>query len=143
MKRIRSALAYLLPEKQYSEHQHQAALVHWAQRTKLDRAEDIAPGATIGDYLFAVPNGMPLVSRLAGKRLVDEGMKKGVADLFLPIMRGGCGGMWIEMKAPGKRPRPEQNQWLQRMANAGYCAIWADDWDSAREQITLYLQDSQ
>lgn len=120
------------------EHQHQIALISWARRVKLAPAADIRPGAVIGDYLLAIPNGGKRSPR-EGARLKAEGAKAGVSDLLLPIRRGGFGGMWLEMKAPGEKPSPKQWEWLEFMDRAGYHATWCDDWEKAAQAITDYL----
>lgn len=74
-----------------------------------------------------------------GARLKAEGVKPGVSDLLLPLRRGGYGSLWIELKAPGKKPSKVQQEWMDRMNEAGYYATWRDDWAKAAEVITDYL----
>jgi hypothetical protein len=128
---------------QHIEHQHQVALIHWARRVPLSPASDVTPGSKIADYLLAIPNGGKRSGPREGARLKAEGVKPGVSDLLLPLRRGGFGGLWLEMKAPGKKPSPDQRAWLLRMEAAGYCATWADDWQLAAEAITAYLDGSE
>lgn len=124
----------------HEEHQHQVALIAWARRVRLPAAADVAPGATVGDFLLAVPNGGKRSSAREGARLKAEGVKAGVSDLLLPLRRGGFGGLWLELKAPGKKPTPAQREWLERMERAGYHAAWADDWQKAATIIAAYLE---
>ncbi len=121
------------------EHQHQVALIRWAKVMRLPQATDVEPGATVADYLLAIPNGGKRSSPREGARLKAEGVKPGVSDLLLPLRRGGFAGLWLEMKAPGKKPTPDQLRWLARMTRAGYCAVWRDDWESASEMIQAYV----
>lgn len=134
------------------EHQHQCALIEWAQRTPLPSAADIEPGSTIASYLLAIPNGGARAKRTkVGKdgvartyspeaaRLKAEGVKPGVSDLLLPLRRQGFGGLWLEMKAPGERPTERQLAWLERMRLAGYASRWADDWVWAETIIAHYV----
>lgn len=120
------------------EHQHQVALIAWARRVRLAPAPDVTEGATIYEYLFAIPNGGRRSPR-EGARLKAEGVKPGVSDLLLPLRRGGYAGLWLEMKAPGEKPSKMQREWLDRMARAGYRAEWRDSWEKAAELITDYL----
>lgn len=120
------------------EHEHQVALILWAYRTRIPAAADVEPGARVGDYLLAIPNGGRRNPREAA-RLKAEGVKPGVSDLLLPLRRGGHGSLWLELKAPGKRPSAEQLAWLQRMRLAGYVAEWADSWTRAAAIIAGYL----
>lgn len=120
------------------EHQHQVALIQWAHRVKLPESPDVEPGATIGEYLLAVPNGGYRLPREAA-RLKAEGAKAGVSDLLLPLRRNGCFALWLELKAPGKRPTKEQTAWINRMRRAGYQAEWRDDWTKAAALIAQYV----
>lgn len=124
---------------QHLEHEHQVALINWARRVRIEPASDIKPGSTIADYLLAIPNGGKRSSAREGARLKAEGVKPGVSDLLLPLRRGGYGSLWIELKAPGKKPSKVQQEWMDRMNEAGYYATWRDDWAKAAEVITDYL----
>lgn len=126
---------------QHVEHQHQVALICWAKKVRLTPAADVKPGATIGDYLLAIPMGGRRNPR-EGARLKAEGAKPGVSDLMLPLRRGGFAGLWLEMKAPGNKPTPLQLEWLERMLLAGYRAEWRDNWGDAAELIADYLNGS-
>ncbi len=126
----------------HPEHQHQVALIGWARRVQLAPASDVIPGSKVADYLLAIPNGGKRSSAREGARLKAEGVKPGVSDLLLPLRRGGFGGLWLEMKAPGGKPTAAQKAWLERMAAAGYFAVWCDDWERAAHIITAYLDES-
>lgn len=121
------------------EHQHQVALISWARRVRLPEASDVEPGSAIADYLLAIPNGGKRSSAFEGARLKAEGVKPGVSDLLLPLRRDGFFGLWLELKAPKKRPTPEQHAWLRRMARAGYRAEWRDNWTDAAAVIADYV----
>lgn len=121
------------------EHEHQKALIDWAWRVPLPPAADVEPGAKIADYLLAVPNGGARDPR-EGARLKAEGVKPGVSDLLLPLRRDGFYALWLELKAPGKTPTPQQHAWLRRMARAGYRAEWRDNWLDAAAVIADYCQ---
>lgn len=123
------------------EHSHQVALIAWAHRVKIPPGSDVKPGSVIADYLLAIPNGGRRNPR-EGARLKAEGVKPGVSDLLLPLRRGGFGSLWLELKAPGEKPNPNQRAWLERMAKAGYRAEWRDDWKKAADLIALYLDGS-
>lgn len=122
----------------YLEHMNQVALFNWARVMRIRDAPDIEPGSFIADYLFSIPNGGIRSPREAA-RLKAEGVKAGVVDIFLPIKRNGFSGMWLEMKAPKKKPTKKQAQWLEKMRKAGYAADWADNWVTASRMIQDYL----
>lgn len=119
------------------EHEHQVNLMTWAGWIRLPDAPDIEPGSFLSDYLHAVPNGGRRNPR-EGARLKAEGVKAGVSDLFLPIARQGKAGLWVELKAPGKKPTPDQRAWLARMTRAGYRAEWCDNWTKAAAILADY-----
>lgn len=121
------------------EHQHQVALINWARRVPLQPASDVKPGAKVADYLLAIPNGGKRSGPREGMRLKAEGVKPGVSDLLLPLRRGGYAGLWLELKAPGKKPTAEQLDWIERMNLARYFATWCDEWTLAAHVITAYL----
>ena len=120
------------------EHQHQVALINWSWRVPLPAASDVEPGAKVGFYLLAIPNGGRR-DKITGARLKAEGVKPGVSDLLLPLRRQGFAGLWLELKAPGEKPTKVQREWLDRMARAGYRAEWADSWTDAARIISDYV----
>lgn len=122
----------------HTEHEHQKNLMTWAGMVQIPAADDVEPGSTVADYLFAIPLGGRRDAREAA-RLKAEGAKAGVSDLFLPLQRRGFGGLWIEMKAPGKKPTTLQRDWIARMTRAGYRAECIDDWVGAAQLISEYL----
>ena len=77
---------------------------------------------------------------LEAKRLKAEGVKTGVSDLFLPVPQGACHGLWVELKAPKRKPTNDQAQWIERMRDAGYQAAYSDNWEDARFFIEVYLR---
>ena len=114
-----------------SEHQHQAALIRWANmstRTYPDLR-----------WLFAVPNAAKRGPRLAAM-MKAEGMKSGIPDLILPVPRGEFHGLAIEMKTEKGRVAPSQQVWLDGLSGLGWCTHVCRGWESAREVITDYLR---
>lgn len=68
------------------------------------------------------------------------GVKKGVPDLCLPVARGGCHGLYIEMKAPNGTTRAEQDWWLEELRGQGYQAAVCYGWEDAARVIGSYLE---
>lgn len=59
--------------------------------------------------------------RAEAKNLKRQGVKKGVADIFVPYARHGKYGLYIEMKRrKGGRLRPEQKEFINDMTEEGY-----------------------
>lgn len=126
----------------HREDDHQHWLFEWAHGQRLPG------GSRLNDYLFAIPNGGKRDAAEAA-RLKAQGVKAGVSDLFLPVMRGGFGGLWIELKAPAEhgkpagRPTQAQLDWLARMSDCGYATALCYGWRAAADTITDYLGGGQ
>lgn len=113
------------------EHAEQAAVVEWVQ-WNLPRHREL-------ELLFAIPNGGHRHPAVAGK-LRAEGVKSGVPDLCLPVARCGAHGLYIEMKAPGGRERPEQKWWRERLRQQGYHSEVCVGADAAITTLKSYLE---
>ncbi len=74
-----------------TEHGEQMALFCWKAQALKD--------FPYLQWMFAIPNGGGRsIAQAAG--LKAEGVKRGVADVFLPLPKGRFHGLWIEMKRP-------------------------------------------
>ena len=122
------------------EHDHQVTLIQWA-----NMQSGLYPELAL---LFAIPNGAATRHIRGkngkwyspeGKKLKAEGLKRGVPDLFLPVARQGYHGLFIEMKRPGEKPRPEQVEWLEALQAQGYMATVCDGFEDAMQAISEYL----
>lgn len=87
---------------------------------------------------FAVPNGGRRNKREAA-RMKGEGVRAGVPDVCLPKMRGGCGALWLELKAEGGSTSKAQRERLQQLAADGYAAVVAFGAECAIAATTAYL----
>ena len=86
--------------KQQTEHEIQRAAVQWIrQNTPF--------------LVYAIPNGGKR-GRLAGARLVVEGMVAGMPDLHIPALR-----LWIEMKTASGAVSPVQKKIHERLRSEG------------------------
>src|SRR5574343_1178858 len=91
--------------------------------------------------LFAIPNGGDRHPAVAAK-LRAEGVRKGVADLFLMVPRGRCNGLFVEMKRRNASPSAvsdEQREFLELAERMGYRAVVCRGADEAVEAINGYL----
>lgn len=111
-------------KRQYIEDGHCIYLYQWACCVGL------------GEDLQHIPNEG---KRTNGDKLRKMGMIKGSSDYFLARPSHGFAGFWIEMKAPGKKPTPEQLAFLANKAKRGYHTGWFDHWEKAKEAIQQYL----
>jgi hypothetical protein len=89
--------------------------------------------------LFAIPNGGERHIAVAA-RLKAEGVKAGVPDLFLPVARGGCHGLWIEMKVGRNRLTANQLAWVERLRGQGYRVEVCYGYEAALAVLLEYLQ---
>ena len=112
------------------EAEHQAALFQWAKLM-----EGVHPELS---RMFHVPNGGKR-DRVTAAKLKAEGVKAGVPDIVLPVPRGSYHGLWIELKVDNGKPSKEQREWLDYLNASGYCALLCYGWQTAREEIELYL----
>lgn len=85
-----------------TEESHQAALFEWAamrehQYPELRWLHHIPNGGSRGDN--------PRSRAIHGAKLKAQGVKSGIADVFLPVARNGFHGLYIEMKAPALKPK--------------------------------------
>lgn len=114
--------------KKESEHDIQVALIDWFDTTYPD----------LSGRLAAVPNAAK-VPPWVGKKMNREGRRKGFPDLILLTPRHGCHGLVIELKTNTGRPTKEQLDWLNWLAEQGYCAMLCRGLVSAMNTIDEYL----
>lgn len=95
-----------------TEDEEQAEVIRWAMLREM-----CCPALAL---LLHIPNGGHRHKATAG-RFKALGVKKGVPDLFLPVPRDGCHGLWIEMKrVRGGRLSSEQEDWHTKLRARGY-----------------------
>lgn len=156
-----------------SEHSHQRALFCWAncaavygfaiansaegytknmRELLLSTGPDIAPVPALL-RLFAVHN-QGHGDAIRGARAKAEGVKVGVPDLCLPVVREKPDslnrgfkdmfwhGLFIELKLPGYTPsavKPEQREWQGYLRQQGYRAEICGGWGAAAKVIQDYM----
>jgi hypothetical protein len=72
-----------------------------------------------GYEFFAIPNGGLRNIKVAAK-LKQEGVKAGVADLFVALSNGKYHGLFIEVKVGKNRQQPNQKIFEQKVVENGY-----------------------
>lgn len=125
-----------------TEHSHQVALFAWAA---LPPVAEAFPELERG--LFAIPNGgsrgdTQQSRSIEGGKMKAEGAKAGVSDMMLAVPKGGCHGLFIELKklkAKGVGPSDEQTKFGNFVQNQGYGFIVCYGWRDARDIIIQYL----
>ena len=114
------------------EDEEQAAVLAWANGHRQQY-----PALCM---LFHVPNGGHRGKAEAG-RFKAQGVKAGVPDLCLPVPRGGCHGLWIEMKRrKGGTVSDDQQWWLEELNARGYRAVVCRGSDEAVAELKKYLR---
>lgn len=88
--------------------------------------------------LHHIPNG-GMRNRGEAAKLKRQGVKAGVADLFLPHASSGCHGLYIELKAKGGVVSREQTEFLEAVSRAGYMAAVCFGAQSAICLLEKYL----
>ena len=104
------------------EHDEQVALFFWAELNK-SKVPEL-------ELLLAIPNGAYYGGHWSvANRMKEEGVKKGVPDIFLPVPmtylnEGNVtdlkAGLWIEMKAGKNKTSPDQDWWIGKLRDMGY-----------------------
>lgn len=123
---IRSDLRAFFPPE--SESDLQARCVAWFDRKY--------PKYT--QLLFAIPNGGHR-SKATAAVLKSEGVRRGVADLFLAIPIMGIAGLFIEMKFKKGKQSAEQMEFQKQVESVGYKYVVCSSETNFQETITSYL----
>ena len=89
-------------------------------------------------WIFAIPNG-GYRSKTTAVNLRNEGVKKGVWDLFCCYPRNGFHGMFLEMKFGRNKLTEEQEAFRSHCEAEGYYCIVAYSWFEAYTAIMDYL----
>ena len=124
-----------------TEHEIQVEIFRWAKER-----ESLFPELR---WMFAVPNGGKLPYHRnpgSGKTfspqlnyLKAEGLRPGVADLFLPCPNSTFCGLFIELKRGSNQLSPIQQEFLEDMNAYGYRAVVCRSAEEAEEVILKYL----
>lgn len=92
--------------------------------------------------MFAIPNGGSR-NQIEALHLKQQGVKAGVPDIFVPCMRGGYGGLFIEMKRrKGGRLSEAQREMIDNLRCCGYRVEVCEGWEAARDVITEYMNEN-
>jgi len=118
-----------------TEATEQTRLIQWA-RMQSGRYKELA-------LLYHIPNGGSR-HRAEAARLKAQGVQAGVPDLCLPVARGGCHGLYIELKRiQGGKISPEQTAWMEALKAQGYMVAVCQGWEMASEIIMRYLREKE
>lgn len=87
--------------------------------------------------LYSVPNAR--IGKGAGGRMKATGQLRGMCDLVLPVMRGPFIGLYVELKRPGEKSRPEQRRVQVALKEQGHCVVEAHGAADGAAVILGYL----
>lgn len=113
-----------------TEAQHQATIIKW---TLVNRGK--YPELKL---LFHIPNGGAR-DPVEGRHLKEQGVKKGVPDLCLPVPRGQYGALFIELKTEKGKTSEAQDWWIRELNKVGCFAEVCHGWESAVRVLEWYL----
>ncbi len=117
-----------------TEAQHQGNVIKWSQQPIIRKKY---PELKL---LFHIPNGGRR-DPIEAKHLKQQGVKRGVPDLFLPVAKGKYHGLFIEMKTETGRTSDYQDWWLCELKNESYYCKVCYGWKNAVELIEDYLNE--
>ena len=104
-------------------------------------------------WIHHIPNGGSRGNdvrsqQIRGAKLKAEGVRSGVSDIFLPVKRGQCSGLYIEMKKPSLKPKrltskggcsDEQIEFGAFAQQQGFGFVVCYTWIEARNVIIAYI----
>ena len=108
----------------------QEQVIRWKNRNKKEYP--------ILELLHCSLNGVRLTPGQAVK-CKNQGMVKGIPDLFLPVPSEGYHGLFIEMKRRGGTISPEQKIVIAALENQGYKTVVCYGHIDAIKTIKKYL----
>lgn len=114
-----------------SEDVHQETLTSWVRMNKGNISQL--------ELYHHIPNGGRRDKKTAA-RLMGQGVKAGVPDVFIPAPSNGYHGIYIELKVDGNYATEAQNEFLCGVLDQGYFACICYGWRAAAEVIRLYFK---
>lgn len=93
-------------------------------------------------WMHHIPNGGSR-NKIEAVRLKQQGVKRGVPDIFLPYPSGKYHGLYVEMKYGKGKARPEQQEFLDYAAGAGYKTAVCYNMLQAVKVILRYLEEER
>lgn len=115
-----------------TEHAEQCAAIDWWKMShRMYKLPEFA--------LYAIPNAAKRSPR-TGSSMKAEGLRAGMSDLNLDVVRGGLAGLRIEMKIKPNTLTKEQKEVQLYYNGAGYKAVVCWSSDEAIKVIKQYLE---
>lgn len=115
-----------------SEAKHQSFVIKWTEQPSI-RSQ--WPELKL---LYHIPNGGTR-DPVEAKHMKEQGVKRGVPDLHLPVARGRYHGLYIEMKTDSGHTTPDQDWWGEQLHAQGYACVVCHGWEAAVDTLRWYL----
>lgn len=94
-------------------------------------------------FLFSIPNDAMRSETARGKGLLFHmlamGFTAGVPDLFIAEPRGPYHGLFVEMKAAGKKPSPKQKAVHETLRGKSYLVEVTDSFEKFVDVVKFYF----
>lgn len=119
-----------LKPRNNEEHSEQAKLV-------LLIRNELAPTYPILRWFHSIPNGLFLQGSVASTA-INEGLKSGVADLFLPVRNAEYSGLYLEMKSKKGTHKQKQKEFAEFVRSQGFKLVVPRSCDEALKEILDY-----
>lgn len=113
-----------------SEHGEQAAFFEYLERMATRHPEF--------DYAFHIPNGEMRDKATAGK-LKSAGVRAGVPDVLVPVVRKPYAGLWLEFKVGRNGLSKEQKAFQAFLLQQGYLVVVCYSSLEAIDAVERYL----
>lgn len=121
----------------------------WCKTGKLpQRSPDAPPAVPALEWFHAIHN-QGHGDKVRGANAKAEGVRKGVADTFLPWPNAGWHGLYIEMKKPTEKPKSstakggvsdEQAKFGEYARRVGYGFMVCYSWREAANALRSYIE---
>lgn len=98
------------------------------------------------NFAFAIPNGglrgeSEKGRMIRGAQMKNEGVRRGVPDIFVPVPCGQYAGLFIEMKkVKNGKISPEQKKYIDFLNKVGYHAVLSNGYLEAKEIVINYFK---
>lgn len=119
-----------------SEHQEQVAVITWARYMGAQHPELKWLHSSLNGIVIP---GTPVTRYRIINYMKSAGLKRGIADLFLPVARKGYHGLYIEMKVGKNKLTKDQQEFKEFVVKEGYAFHECHNEDEAILILKQYL----
>lgn len=103
----------------------------------LDKEHAFSDPVSDFELIHHIPNGGER-NKVVALKLKNQGVKKGIPDIFFPCARKGFHGLYIEMKKQGGVLSKEQKKVIKQLENNRYCVKVCYTFNEARIALLEY-----